>query len=521
MIQMTDRMSRPSDGVDLRWRWDGFLPRSYLFSIEPIARKPAHLLEVSLPCGQLFASPDYTCCVQRSGSSFIAMIGYCIDLENPGSNEADIVSSLLHRALRDGVDAMLAHTDDLFGRFAAICHIGGDWRVFADACATRTIYFAEDQPAIASHSTILGELVGAAPRMEIFQHYWCALPGNASPCAGVRVLPANFTLDPATRKLRRFWPRSPRRQRSVCDVIDEADAILGRTATATASRWKPAISLTAGLDSRLSLSVFYGAHDLVAFTYHRDAQDTADVEIAHRLCQRLGIPHRQLPLVARSQAESVYRLIEAIPDCTFDKHVAPIYLSAFPECNNAVIHVRSSLAEIGRAFWRYHPGMPTTLDPSNWIHVSLAKSTANMPKRAEAAAYLREEMQRFFTTVGYDSVDQRSPEIMGYDVWDLAYMEHRMSTWHAQALSGSDMAFDTSILFNSRRLLELIMSVPLQDRRRATLFRQIIARRCPQIADIPVNPRPRRAFGQLAAAAYRHLKRRVGFVRAIETRFKH
>jgi hypothetical protein len=96
-----------------------------------------------------------------------------------------------------------------------------------------------------------------------------------------------------------------------------------------------------------------------------------------------------------------------------------------------------------------------------------------------------------------------------------------MSTWHAQALSGSDMAFDTSILFNSRRLLELMMSVPLQDRRKATLFRRIIARRFPQIADVPVNPRPRRAFGQLAAAAYRHLKRRTGFVRAIETKFKH
>ena len=165
--------------------------------------------------------------------------------------------------------------------------------------------------------------------------------------------------------------------------------------------------------------------------------------------------------------------------------------------------------------------MPTTIEPSNWVHVSSAKSTANMPKRAEASAYLREEMQRFFATVGYNLVDRQSPEIMGYDVWDLAYMEHRMSTWHAQALSGSDMAFDTSILFNSRRLLDLMMSVPLQDRRKATLFRRIIARRCPQIADVPINPRPRRTFGQLAAAGYRQFKRRAGFVRAIESRFEH
>jgi hypothetical protein len=127
-------------------------------------------------------------------------------------------------------------------------------------------------------------------------------------------------------------------------------------------------------------------------------------------------------------------------------------------------------------------------------------------------------MTRFFATVGYDSIDPHAPQIMGYDVWDLVYMEHRMSTWHAQALSGSDMAFDTSILFNSRRALDLLMSVPLADRRHGTIFRTIIAHRCPQIADIPINPRPRRTLRQLAAAAYRQLKRRAGFVRAMDAR---
>jgi hypothetical protein len=357
--------------------------------------------------------------------------------------------------------------------------------------------------------------------MDVFRHYWCGLPGNASPVPGVRALPANFVLDPATRTMRRFWPRSPRQERSVQEVINDVDAILRKTAEATAARWKPALSVTAGLDSRLTLSMYHDLPDIVAFTYHRDSADSTDVEVARRLCERLGIEHRPLLPVDRNRGESAYQLIEAIPDCTFDKNVVPIYLSAFQDSNNGVIHVRSSLAEVGRAFWRYHPGMPTTIDSTNWIQVSLAKSTADLPGRAEAADYMRTEMRRFFSTVGYDSVDPHAPEILGYDVWDLVYMEHRMSTWHAQALSGSDMAFDTSILFNSRRLLDLLMSVPLPDRRNATLFRKIIARRCPQISDIPVNPRPRRTFNQLAAGAYRQLKRRAGFVRAIESRLRH
>jgi hypothetical protein len=202
---MNTRLADPIPDATLRWQWDGFLPRSYLFSLEPLDRKPPNLREIPVPSGHLFISPDYDCYVQRSNISFIVLIGYCFDPDRPGDNEAAIASALLQHATHDGIDAMLARTDDLFGRFAAICHIDGSWHVFGDACATRTIYFAEERPMIASHSTMLGDLIGQAPRMEMFRHYWCALPGNASPVPGVRVLPANFVLDPARQTMRRFF----------------------------------------------------------------------------------------------------------------------------------------------------------------------------------------------------------------------------------------------------------------------------------------------------------------------------
>jgi asparagine synthetase B (glutamine-hydrolysing) len=517
---MNTGVVEPVPGADLRWQWDGFLPRSYLFSLEALDRRPPNLREMPVPVGHLFISPDYDCHVRSTNSSFIALIGYCIDLDRPGDDEDAVASTLLDHATRDGIDAMLARTDDLFGRFAVICHIRGTWHVFGDANATRTIYFAEDRPMIASHSTMLGDLIGQAPRMELFRHYWCALPGNASPVPRVRVLPANFVLDPASQTMRRFWPRAPRHERSVADTVDELDALLVKAADATLARWKPALSLTSGVDSRLTLSIYQNAPDLFVFTYDRHQGDKVDVEGARRVCERLGITHHRLPLVDRRRAEPAYRLIESIVDCSFDKNVAPILLETF-QARQDFVHVRSSLTGVGKAFWRYHPNMPTEFDPSSWVQVSLSKSAAHLPGRAEAATYLVAEMRRFFGAVGYDRVDWRSPEIMGYDVWDLVYMEHRMSTWHAQTLSGADMASETSILFNCRRVVDLMVSVPLADRRRAALFRTITARRCPQLADIAINPRPRRTFGQLAAAAYRQLKRRTGVVRAIETRVKH
>lgn len=511
----------PVGGAEVRWRWNGFLPRSYLFSVEQVEAKPAGLLPVPLPKAHLFVSPDYHSHVARADSSLMVLIGHCIDLRNPSGSEADVARSLLQCAMQRGIDAMLAETDDLFGRFAAICHVGDSWYVFGDACAIRTIYFSEDRPAIASHSTLLGDLTGAPPRTELFRHYWCALPGNASPVEGVRVLPANFVLSLGNRQLRRFWPRSRRDERPVSETIEEVERLLSKAAEATVARWKPALSLTAGLDSRLNVSIYKGVSDLVTFTYDRGPQDAADADIASQLSQRLGIAHRRLAPVERARAAKAYETVERIADCPIDKSLGTICLSGFQGNDNAFIHVRSSLAEIGRSFWRNHPGMPRTIDPSNWIHVSMATSAAHFPHRAQAADYMCEEMRRFFSMAGYDSIDPHSSDILGYDAWDLLYIEHRMSTWHGPALLAYDIAFDTSIPFNFRRLLELLMSVPLPDRRKATVFRAIIDRRCPEIADIPINPRPRRTLGQLAYGAYRQLKRRAGVLRAVESRLGH
>ena len=497
-----------SERDDIQWQWHGFLPRSYLFSTATVP-KPSGLREIPLPEGHLFVSPDYTCAVGQVGASFVALIGHCIDLRRPDADERYIATSLAGIAVRDGFDAMLADTDDLLGRFAAICRIGGRWHVFNDASAMRTVYYAEDRPAIASHSTLLGELIGAQPRMEIFRHYWCALPGNASPVPGVRVLPANFELDIETRGLRRYWPRAARRERPVAALADELDTLFSRAADAIAIRWTPAISMTAGLDSRFTLAVFRHTSNITTFTYDRGEQDAVDLALARQVCARLNIPHNRLPAVGRSRAQSVYRLIESMPDCSFDQTVAAIYLSTFQ--GDRHIHVRSNLAEIGRAFWRKHPGMPTTLDPANWVGVSMSKWTAHLPGREAAAALMGVEMPRFFAAVGYDQ-----PTIHGYDVWDLVYMEHRMATWHGQALLGSDPAFDTAILFNARRILDLMLAAPLAERKNATLLRRIIAKRAPELADIPVNPRPPRTISQLFAGAYRRLKRHVPLVRTLD-----
>lgn len=150
------------------WAQGEFLPRSFFFSAAPLPRAPAGLQEVKLsegmPGGALFVSPDYTCRVAEAGTTLVALIGHCIDLRRPNDDEALLARWLAELVEHSGLDAMLADADDLVGRFAIICRAGERWHAFNDACATRSICYAEDRPAIASHAMILGELIGEQPR---------------------------------------------------------------------------------------------------------------------------------------------------------------------------------------------------------------------------------------------------------------------------------------------------------------------------------------------------------------------
>jgi hypothetical protein len=49
---------------------------------------------------------------------------------------------------------------------------------------------------------------------------------------------------------------------------------------------------------------------------------------------------------------------------------------------------------------------------------------------------------------------------------------------------GSDAAFDTVILFNSRRVLSTLLAAPLADRLKSTVLRRYIKTTCPELRGI-------------------------------------
>ena len=68
-----------------------------------------------------------------------------------------------------------------------------------------------------------------------------------------------------------------------------------------------------------------------------------------------------------------------------------------------------------------------------------------------------------------------------------------MACWHSSVVLESDFAFDTHVLFNSRSILQLMLSAPVKDRRDGALFRKIVSILWPELRRWPLGERSLRS----------------------------
>jgi hypothetical protein len=80
--------------------------------------------------------------------------------------------------------------------------------------------------------------------------------------------------------------------------------------------------------------------------------------------------------------------------------------------------------------------------------------------------------------------------MMNYSFYDLFYWEHRSGAWQALALQDWDAAQNTSILYNNRRLLQQLLSVPLEHRAKDTVHSLILKHLLPGALESTSIPHP-------------------------------
>lgn len=431
----------------------------------------------------LHANTQYAVEQDPSSGDFVLVVGYVMDLAAEHDEAALVAKTLLH-SLNVGEKRLFEKLRDLCGRHVIIYRQQGRVSAVGDACATKAMFYANDRPLLGSHFKLVSDLAGQGPSEQRLQRKMrqsrrgCyGYAAGTTPDRNVSLLLANMVLRLPEMKAQRFYPSSDLPYLDVASASAELLRLFSVQAALVASRFHVFVSLTAGLDSRVSLSVLRPHIENVrAFSYCTQSAHEVDVRVAREIARRAGVPYQVIGTAVDSK-ERLKAFASVISENNYHRHnvvAAYEYLHLFPV---GAAHVRSNLFEIGRAFYRAQSKRPSALGPDEMGRLYFREYS----RPADPDIY-----SAFAQYAGGSNFEGG---LFNYDPYDVFYWEQRMSCWHAMVVLEADPSVETILMFNSRRCIELALAVDRAERVKGSVFRSVIQSAWPMLMDFPVNPK--------------------------------
>ena len=371
--------------------------------------------------------------------------------------ELDLVCKGCVEKLNVSLNDFYDYIDNLNGRFALFFSNGESVRVLNDATATRSVYYHEIRCLIASHYEIIASITGEehhpyyAEYNKITKYKPWTLPGDMTPYNNIRILTANHEFDVGALKLRRFYPRANHKLYSIKEILTMMPTHLKNQMNTLARYHTPIISVTRGNDSKVTLSASKDIrHKATYFTFANEITNHKDLDQRHRfedseyakqICSIYSLNFKPLVLKPPLKTE----MMEIVKKNHYHQHIAsaiPEYLDKLP----SGVYVQSNLIEIVRDLTYVYPKPPK----NNTKQEIMAGWMMYWNQRSE----IKEHIDSYWNRNEWDN-------IYDFERVRLFYWEHRMSTWNSAAtLLENDWAFNTYLLLNCRKLLEMGFCLP-------------------------------------------------------------
>lgn len=316
-----------------------------------------------------------------------------------------------------------------------------------------------------------------------FYHlYGSFLPGDITPYENVyRIVPNTFvTINLSTyqTKVNRFYPNSPikmicteeeyRKQlQKIADIFQNSMRLISQ-------KWKkPAISMTGGMDSKTTLAAAKGLYDkFVFFSYVSSKAEKIDADAARDICDSIGVLHNTYNISPNPDNYPDFEITKSIlfhnKDYIGKNNVNDVCKREYFSCvEDFDIEVKSWVSEIARANYYKKFGkrkMPKSISPrrcSSMYKIFLHNRTL-----------LRKTDEIFANYINKTSF---LSNIYNYDWSDLFLWEIRYGAWGGLVITAEHKySFDITIPYNNRKLLDLMLAVPLDKRRKDELHNDLI-----------------------------------------------
>lgn len=287
------------------------------------------------------------------------------------------------------------------------------------------------------------------------------LCGIDSPFSALKMLSANTFLEVNKMIVSRFYPKRELKEAD-SDTLKHISNILKNSLLLCSKKWNCSISLTGGVDSKMTLAAANGLYDKFHyFSFISSDAERKDAEAAHDICENIGVDH-DIYLIPENEMEipkfdNYSAIIQHNQSYLRNKSGNDVRKRIWLAQNTDIdIEIKSHASEVGRAFYY------KKLERKKFKYPLTVRDMSNLAKRNLFDRKILVDMDLSFQR--FKDVSDFGNFPKGYDETDMFYWENRMPAWGSLVKQSFDLSHETTILYNNRRLLELFMSFPLEER---------------------------------------------------------
>lgn len=265
-------------------------------------------------------------------------------------------------------------------------------------------------------------------------------------------------------------------------IADKVATLLHDNLQLIAKKWKkPAISCTGGCDSKTTMACAVGLYDKFCyFSYISNDSERVDADAAKTIVNALDQEHKTYIIpdtddafidLEETRALLLWNNGALCPNNRNDVRKRKF----FEDIEDFDVEIKSWASEIGRAYYskRFANRKDFGKRPTSRKCTAMYKFFLHNRSLVWATDKVFEEwLEKYF----------RQDELNPIDWQEQFFWEFRVPSWNGLVITGEHRySFDITIPYNNRIIIELLVSVPIEERINDTIYSMIRTKMNPKI----------------------------------------
>ena len=331
---------------------------------------------------------------------------------------------------------------------------------------------------ISSHMRLIGDICGLktdnyVERLTKYRWYHFMMgnymPGDITCYKELkRIIPNTYVrFDDNNYSVTRFYPNKEIKmctnEKEYTQVIHDASIILQNTMKLIAKKWQnPAISLTGGIDSNTTFAATNGYYDkFTTFSYISMYRESVDAEKAKEISDAFNVEHKTYTIPENNSDIPNFDIYKAV----FEYNEGNIGSCKDDDARKKIILIQNNVCDVEVKSW-----ISETIRAYAYKYFGRKKFPKNLSARSYTSLYkiffmnrkLVWETDKYFKE--YFKNTQLKEHLYNYDESDFFVWEMMHGGKCGLNIGVMKSCFDITIPYNNRKLLDLLLRVPLEYR---------------------------------------------------------